>query len=1330
MRIRSNWVLKLFLTVFSVLLLAGTVGMIAPTYALAAGGDITISGPGLNSAEPVIITQAQLQGTETLSDGTTLPQQDVIYSTINTWPTKSWYRGQGVKLIDLLNAAGGIKPEATQIKFISRDGFAATFTVDELLNTPRYRFPNFMNTGLPGHLPGDPTGKVLVDTIIAHKSFSAQDYDDIEDPENFSRADANHLLYGQRAVTQQTNARFAKYVTEIEVLTEPAAKWDAPTLTPEAGVVAAGTMVEMHSPYDDEDKVHYTLDGSDPTIESPMYNWIAKRWWSSRADELDQINHKIPINSDTTIKAVVIGPGRLDSDIVTYEYLVPFGSAGTGDFVYVAGKDKHTVAIKNDGTVWAWGDGAQGKLGNGGTETKYTPVQVSGLTDVTAVAPGYNHTLALKEDGTVWAWGYNQYGQLGNGESGLSATRTVPEQVYGLTGVKAIAAGDSFSIALKEDGTVWSWGRNNYGQLGIGTDGFSDKRTVAEQVYGLTDVKAITAGKDFALALKNDGTIWGWGRNAQGELGDNSQTKRNKPVQAALTSPAKAIAAGENFTLAILEDGTVWGWGFNSSSQLGDGNPSGAMRSLVPVQAVGLTDVKALAAGQNHSMALQNDGSLWVWGGNPAGQLGNGKIGSSGDSGSKVPVKLYGPEAGITQIYAGSDYSMAVKNDGTAWTWGAASYNKPNGKLGDGTNNGRLYPTQVKKAPVTLTPSAEVIKAGEALDLTFADDTGWSNSITSVIVGNKALTEYDYTVSEGKITIKAGVLNEAGEFDITVKATGYVESLATIKVQAQPVEPPVLTADTTDNKVGNSIDLTFTDDAAWRAAITGITVNGSALTDEQYEVTEGNINITADVFTEAGDYEIIVSATGYNDAIVIQTINEAEAVALTITGDGVPADVKLTLSQVLALPQVTHNYSAINNWPTKDLGFVGVKGVRIQDLLDQAQIKDEAKLITFKASDGMTQTFTIDELLVQPRYYFPGLMEDSSDGKELVPAILSTDTLDKNGLRLIMGQRAVTEQNKPWFVKKVNQITVSTEEPEKWDNVTADVPEGVVEPGTKVTLGHTSIDGVKIYYTLDGSTPDVNSNMYNKSATYYQPELNVPIEITTDTVIKAIAIGPGRADSDVVTFTYTVAKELLPAPVLTADTSDNTFGQPVEITFTDDEAWRSAITEITVDGAALANDKYTVSAGMITISADVFTEAKDYTVVVKATGYEDAAVVQTIKATSEPHPVYTVKPEADDAYTTGTTPEGISTMTVNSGVTGFKYFTVNIAPVISHSGNETVVFAHFRNGSQLAINATRADFDQVETAQAGFNVQSGDVIKAYIVDNLTNAIDVNPIIFQ
>jgi hypothetical protein len=123
------------------------------------------------------------------------------------------------------------------------------------------------------------------------------------DPKNLSRADANHLLYGQRAVTQQTNARFAKYLIEIEVLTDPPPKWDQSYSISRAWEVPAGTLVELHSPYDDEDKVHYTLDGSDPTIESPMYNWIASRWWSSRADELDEINRPIEITQDTTIKA-------------------------------------------------------------------------------------------------------------------------------------------------------------------------------------------------------------------------------------------------------------------------------------------------------------------------------------------------------------------------------------------------------------------------------------------------------------------------------------------------------------------------------------------------------------------------------------------------------------------------------------------------------------------------------------------------------------------------------------------------------------------------------------------------------------------------------------------------------------------------------------------------------------------------------------------------------------------------------------------------------------------------------------------------------------------
>ncbi|MGI6551904.1 MAG: S-layer homology domain-containing protein [Bacillota bacterium] len=305
-----------FATAFSLFL--------APAVVFAFGGELTISGPGLNSAEPVTITQEQLQGREPLADGLTyLRQRDVIYSTINTWPTKSWCRGQGVSLVELLEAAGGLKEEATLIKFVARDGFSVTFTVQELLKEARYCFPHFMDTGLPGHLPGDASDPIPVEPIIAHKSFSAQNYGDILNTKNLNDGAAYHLLYGQRSVTEQTNARFVKYVTEIQVLTDPPLKWDKPTASVLPGQVPPGTLVELQSVFNDEDKVHYTLDGSDPTIHSPMYNIISSRWWSSRGREkVAEINRPIELVEDTTIKAVVIGPGRLNSDIVSFSYQV------------------------------------------------------------------------------------------------------------------------------------------------------------------------------------------------------------------------------------------------------------------------------------------------------------------------------------------------------------------------------------------------------------------------------------------------------------------------------------------------------------------------------------------------------------------------------------------------------------------------------------------------------------------------------------------------------------------------------------------------------------------------------------------------------------------------------------------------------------------------------------------------------------------------------------------------------------------------------------------------------------------------------------------------
>ncbi|HEY5973589.1 MAG TPA: choice-of-anchor D domain-containing protein, partial [Geobacteraceae bacterium] len=181
------------------------------------------------------------------------------------------------------------------------------------------------------------------------------------------------------------------------------------------------------------------------------------------------------------------------------------GLTSPGVYVAIATGNYHSLALKGDGLVWAWGYNYLGQLGNGSTGDLYTPVQVAGLSGVTAIAAGYFHSIALKSDGTVWTWGNNSDGQLGDGSTGQSAA---PIQVAGLSGVTAIAGGGSHTVALKGDGTVWAWGNNGDGQLGNGTTGQS---VTPVQVTGLTDVVAIAAVNAHTVALKSDGTVWTWG---------------------------------------------------------------------------------------------------------------------------------------------------------------------------------------------------------------------------------------------------------------------------------------------------------------------------------------------------------------------------------------------------------------------------------------------------------------------------------------------------------------------------------------------------------------------------------------------------------------------------------------------------------------------------------------------------------------------------------------------------------------------------------------------------------------------------------------------------
>ncbi|HEY0170521.1 MAG TPA: chitobiase/beta-hexosaminidase C-terminal domain-containing protein, partial [Pyrinomonadaceae bacterium] len=314
-----------------------------------------------------------------------------------------------------------------------------------------------------------------------------------------------------------------------------------------------------------------------------------------------------------------LGDGTGSTTTVVPVLVYDFGGATA-----VAAGGSHTLALKADGTVWGWGENRGGQLGFteqfGGSRSR--PVQVPGVSSVAGIVAGGGHNLALKTDGTVWAWGANGSGQVGNG----SYTEKSPDaaQVAGLSNVKAVAAGPAYSLAVKHDGTVWGWGSNYYGNthtgvLGLPVNSFSTPTPV--QISGVTNVASVAAGGTHVVALKNDGTVWTWGGDQFGQLGDGGGTGPGgtTPRQVSLSNVA-AVSAGFEHALALRADGTVWSWGHNVGGTLGDGTT--ADRNA-PVQVSLGAAAVGLDAGPQHSAAVLADGSVRTWGTNGSGQLGD-----------------------------------------------------------------------------------------------------------------------------------------------------------------------------------------------------------------------------------------------------------------------------------------------------------------------------------------------------------------------------------------------------------------------------------------------------------------------------------------------------------------------------------------------------------------------------------------------------------------------------------------------------------------------------------------------------------------------------------
>lgn len=327
----------------------------------------------------------------------------------------------------------------------------------------------------------------------------------------------------------------------------------------------------------------------------------------------------------------------------------------------VANGAQHSLVINSDGTVFAWGMNTYGQLGNGTTQDSGAGLEVPGLTGVVSVAAGDRHSLALRSDGTVWAWGDNGQRQLGV-PSNTSPTSTSPVQVPGLTGVMSIAAGAEHSMAVRSDGTVWSWGANGSGQLGT-----TPTEPSVQEVPGVRGVNKVVGAGTYSMALAADGSVWAWGDNSSGQTGGSSPSSVT-PAPIPGLSGIRSLAAGRFHAMAVASDGSLWAWGSNGSGQLGVGDTQ-PRNGAVRVQ--GVNAPVAISGGDRHSLALMPDGSSWAWGANDISQLG---IGPSTVDPSTLPVQVLreggGTLANGRLIVGGGNQSLVVDSNGIVWEFG------------------------------------------------------------------------------------------------------------------------------------------------------------------------------------------------------------------------------------------------------------------------------------------------------------------------------------------------------------------------------------------------------------------------------------------------------------------------------------------------------------------------------------------------------------------------------------------------------------------------------------------------------------------------------------
>jgi alpha-tubulin suppressor-like RCC1 family protein len=333
------------------------------------------------------------------------------------------------------------------------------------------------------------------------------------------------------------------------------------------------------------------------------------------------------------------------------------------------------------GSSWSWGYNHCGQLGDNTITNQSSPVSVVGFTDWCQVSGGGYHSLGVRSNGTAWAWGCNGVGRLGDN---TTTNQSSPVSVVGgFTDWCQLSAGGFHSLGVRTNGTAWAWGQSIFGRLGDNT--VTNRSSPVSVVGGFTDWCQVSAGAAHSLGLRTNGTAWAWGYNVCGRLGDNTITNRSSPVSVVggFTNWCQ-VSAGTAHSLGVRTNGTAWAWGNNGFGRLGDNTTT---NQSSPVSVVGgFTDWCQVSAGFNHSLGVRTNGTAWAWGSNLAGRLGDGTNVSKSS-----PVSVVGGFTNWCQVSAGGGHGLGVRTNGTIWAWGSNA----NGQLGDNTTSAKLSPVSV-----------------------------------------------------------------------------------------------------------------------------------------------------------------------------------------------------------------------------------------------------------------------------------------------------------------------------------------------------------------------------------------------------------------------------------------------------------------------------------------------------------------------------------------------------------------------------------------------------------------------------------------------------------